>query len=329
MIRAFFRSKEWFWWAYGGGFLLVSLKCVEAYLMVKVNNWYGYIFDLLQEASKNPVDDFDRVVKLLIYILAAWALTNSAVNTFNRFWALAWRKAITLDFMQRSRNKEIEGSSQRIQDDPRRFAEIIEYLAPQIINACIVVIAFTPVLWILSSGVEIKYLKNLPGSLVLIALLFNGGGVIISWFVGAKLPELDYNIREIEATLRKELVYEEDDKTESVSIEILTKLVRDIKQNSYRLFLHLFYFDIWRNLFSKTIMILPFIIIGPSLFNGTVTLGVFARVSDALLNIYQSVSPFIDNWEDLIAKLRSTRWHLQEFEAELRKREKNNLTISP
>ena len=117
----------------------------------------------------------------------------------------------------------------------------------------------------------IKYLKDIPGSLVWLIILTSAGGFIISWFIGAKLPERDYNIRENEATLKKELTYEEDDQTENTAIDVLIELVEKNRHNSYRLFTHLFYFDLWRNLFSKIIIILPLIIIGRSLFSGLIT----------------------------------------------------------
>ncbi len=38
------------------------------------------------------------------------------------------------------------------------------------------------------------------------------GGILISWFVGIKLPGLEYNNQKVEAAFRKELVYGEDDR---------------------------------------------------------------------------------------------------------------------
>jgi ABC-type long-subunit fatty acid transport system fused permease/ATPase subunit len=52
--------------------------------------------------------------------------------------------------------------------------------------------------------------------------------MIISWFVGIKLPELEYNNQKVEAAFRKELVYGEDDKAKFASLPTLTELFTDI-----------------------------------------------------------------------------------------------------
>ena len=71
----------------------------------------------------------------------------------------------------------------------------------QVAEAVMTLIAFIPVLWALSKGVGIEYLKDIPGSLVWIALTVSLGGTAISWIVGKKLPGLEYNNQKVEAAL--------------------------------------------------------------------------------------------------------------------------------
>ena len=82
------------------------------------------------------------------------------------------------------------------------------------------------------------------GSLELIALTVSIGGLAISWFVGIKLPGLEYNNQKVEAAFIKELVYAEDDKANYGAPEKLEGLFHDLKRNYYRLFLRYGYFDI-------------------------------------------------------------------------------------
>ena len=112
-------------------------------------------------------------------------------------------------------------------------------------------IAFTPILWGLSEKVEIDFLKNIPGSLVWIAFATSLGSLLISWFVGIKLPGLEYNNQKVEAKFRKELVYGEDDRDNYAKPDTVFQLFTGIKFNYHRLFLHYGYFDIWINIYDQ------------------------------------------------------------------------------
>ena len=109
---------------------------------------------------------------------------------------------------------KVEGASQRIQEDCMNFARIVESIGLQIIRAIMLLIAFIPILWGLSSNVVLPWLKDINGSLVYISLTASLGGVLISWLVGIKLPGLEYNNQVVEAAFRKELVYGEYDRVD-------------------------------------------------------------------------------------------------------------------
>ena len=226
---------------------------------------------------------------------------------------------MTFGYLNRWREckHDIEGSSQRMQEDVYRFAKITETLGLQILKAIMILIAFIPVLWGLSSGVDLPYLKEIPGSLVWIALAVSVGGLIISWFVGIKLPKLEYNIQKSEAAFRKELVYAEDDKVNYASFESVLGLFTGLRFNYYRLFLHYGYFNVWLISFSQFMVIVPFIIMGNGLFSGVITLGVLIQVSNAFSQVRSSFSVFIDNWTT-ITELRSIHKRLDEFEKNIK-----------
>lgn len=318
MIKSFFRSKKWLWWAYGGASFLVTLIYIKVSLSVKLNNWYGEFYDLLQKANEHSVTEFWVGLTQFMYIAIPWILLDTATWYFTRIYSLRWREAISFDYIPRWRNvtEEIEGASQRIQEDTYKFAKIVESLGSQVIDAIMTLVAFIPVLWTLSKGVEIKYLKDTPGSLVWLALLVSVGGMIISWFVGIKLPGLEYNNQKVEAAFRKELVYGEDDKTNRATTTTLTELFTGIKFNYHRLFLHYGYFDLWRGVYYQFMVIVPYIIMGPGLFTGLITLGVLIKVSNSFDQVRGSLSLFINNWTT-VTELRSIWMRLHEFEANL------------
>ncbi len=126
----------------------------------------------------------------------------------------------------RAVDAKVEGASQRIQEDAMNFAKIVESLGLQIVRAIMLLIAFIPILWGLSSNVVIPFFKDITGSLVWVSLTASLGGLVISWLVGIKLPGLEYNNQKVEAAFRKELVYGEDDRKNYMQQHRLLKRVQ-------------------------------------------------------------------------------------------------------
>jgi len=320
MIRSFFWNKKWFWWAYGGGAFLILSSYAQVHMAVLFNDWYKSFYDMLQEVNKHGVDDFWKSLTAFMYIAMPWVILATITSYFTRLYSLRWREAITFDYIPRWREvtSEIEGSSQRIQEDAYRFARIVETLGLQVLTSTMTLIAFIPILWGLSKTVHVEFLPDVTGILVWVALVVTVGGLAISWVVGIKLPGLEYNNQKVEAAFRKELVYGEDDKINYASIGVLTNLFTGIKFNYHRLFLHYGYFDLWLNMYSQVMVIVPFVVAGPSLFSGAITLGIMMQVSNAFGEVRSSLALFINNWTT-ITELRSIWKRLHEFERNLEK----------
>jgi peptide/bleomycin uptake transporter len=315
MFRAFYRSRRWFFWAYGGALVLLVALFIQVELTVKINQWYGGFYNILQKATEHRVEEFWQEMVKFARIAFPYVLIATLTGYFTRIYAFKWREAMTFAYVSKWQlvEEEVEGASQRIQEDIYRFARIVESLGLQVVRAIMTLIAFLPILWGLSSGVDIDLIRDMPGSLVWVALVVSLGGLLISWFVGIKLPGLEYNNQKVEAAFRKELVYAEDDKIHYGKTETLVELFTGLRFNYNRLFLHYGYFDIWVNFFEQLMVIVPYLIMGPGLFTGVITLGVLVQVSNAFSKVRESFSIFIANWTT-ITELRSIHKRLHEFE---------------
>ena len=137
--------------------------------------------------------------------------------------------------------------------------------------------------------------------------------MLISWLVGIKLPGLEYNNQVVEAAFRKELVYGEDDRIEYAKAPTILELFSGIKFNYHRLFLHYGYFDLWLIMYNQSMVIVPYIVMGPGLFTGAMTLGILIQTSSAFREVQGSFSLFMQNWTR-ITELRSIIRRLSEFE---------------
>ena len=343
MVKCFYYTRKWFYWAYGGGSVLVLSLWIQVQLTVAINTWYGGFYDLLQNAEKYSDDPqsgislfYEKLISIKYFTQSATVDQSTSVEPsflviampyvilatftgwFTRIYGLRWRESITFDYIPRWRNVEveIEGASQRIQEDCNRFARIVESLGLQAVRAIMTLIAFLPVLWTLSESVDIPILRDYEGSLVWTALLVSIGGLVISWFVGIKLPGLEYNNQKVEAAFRKDLVLGEDDKTNYAQPERLWELFLGIRFNYQRLYMHYGYFDVWQNSYGQFMVIVPYLIVGPGLFTGAIMLGTVVQVSNAFQRVHGSFDLFLQNWTT-ITELRSIIKRLSEFEKNL------------
>ena len=337
MLKSFFLNKKWVLWSWGGLIVLISSLYFQVLMTVAINTWYGKFYDLLQKAadySDKPQEGIGLFFKQLIsvdyilkgfngapsFVVIAFPYIGLAIFTgwFSRIYGLRWREAITFSYIPRWQivEYEIEGASQRIQEDCNRWARIVESLGLQAIRAVMTLIAFIPILWGLSDKVDIPILRDIEGSLVWFSLIVSLGGIIISWFVGIKLPGLEYKNQRVEAAFRKDLVLGEDDKVNYGQTETLLELFTGIRFNYHRLYLHYGYFDGWSTTYDQFMIIAPYLIMGPGLFTGLITLGVMVQVSNAFSRVHSGFSLLLHNWTS-ITELRSIWKRLHEFENNL------------
>lgn len=270
---------------------------------------------------------FYAMIWVFLCIVLPYVLIATINVYFASIYALKWREAMTFEYLAfwKAKDDNIEGSSQRIQEDIYNFSKIVESLGLAFIRALMILFAFIPILWALSGliaaplfeGIDensiFAPLKHIDGLLVYVALFISLGGLFISWFVGIKLPGLEYNNQKAEAAFRKELVFAEDNRRDYATRETMIELFTGLKFNYKRLFLHYGYFNIWLILFEQIIVIVPFLIVAPSLFAGAIGLGVVMQMNNAFDQVRSSFSVFITNWTK-ITELRSIHKRLREFE---------------
>ena len=324
MLTSFFCNKKWLLWSWGGLLILLSSLWLQVSLTVAINAWYGGFYDLMQNSatyfdrSQIGIDLFYDKLYDFCMLAMPYVIIATITNWFTRVYGLRWREAITFDYLPKWRDvtEDIEGASQRIQEDTHKFAEIIENLGLQIVRSIMTLIAFIPVLWELSAKTDIPFFGMEGGSLVWYALVISIGGLIITWFVGAKLPGLEYNNQKVEAAFRKELVFGEDDKSNYAKPETILELFTGIKFNYQRLYNHYGYVDVWINAYDQFMVIVPYLLVGPGLFTKLITLGVVVQVSNAFRKVHEGFGVFLYQFTS-ITESRSIWKRLKEFESNL------------
>jgi len=137
VIKAFFWSRQWAWYAYGGSAFLILSLYAQVRMSVAINTWYGGFYNLLQKAvgfKLNPdvgIAEFYEKMFSFGFIFGTsdapsfseiafpYVLLATITAYFTRRYGLWWREAITFNYIGKWRHveNEIEGASQRIQED--------------------------------------------------------------------------------------------------------------------------------------------------------------------------------------------------------------------
>ncbi len=321
MFRSYFATRKWLFWGWPGVLLIfVGLGC-QVEIDVALNEGLGRLFDLMQKGLSAPgsitLAAFDDTLIELTRLILLYVLIAVMLGFYIKHWILRWREAMNDYYMQYwPILRKIEGASQRVQEDTKRFAATIELIGANVIESVLTLFAFLPILWLISKNVkEIPFFGSLDHALVYLAVLYALIGTIVLAGVGFKLPGIEFENQKAEAAYRKELVYAEDD-PERASPDIVRNLFNRLKINYFRLFFHYTYFDVAKLSYLQFGMIVPFLALGPTVIAGAITLGMFAQTVRAFERIQTSFQVLVKNWASII-ELISVYKRLRAFEAKI------------
>jgi len=157
-IWFFIDRNRWYGWAVCGSALILLVTYFQVQIGVFLNTWYGEFYDLIQQALTTPgsvtLPEFFGKLVTAFYVLVPNITVLVLVAYFTQHYVFRWRTAMNDYYMSHwSRLRNIEGASQRIQEDTMRFAGIVEGLGSNFISAIMTLIAFLPLLWTLSKQV--------------------------------------------------------------------------------------------------------------------------------------------------------------------------------
>ena len=319
MFRSFFFSRQWALWAWPGAALIFLGTWYQVQIDVKINDWFGGFYDVVQKALGKPgevtIEEFFGFLLTFGELAGTYVLLAVFLGFFTKHWVFRWRHAMNDFYMSHwSSLRNIEGASQRVQEDTKRFATIMESLGSNMMDALMTLVAFLPILWTLSKKVsEVPILGALDHALVYVAVLFALLGTVVLALVGIKLPGLEYNNQRVEAAYRKELVHAEDDPARGAE-PIVKDLFSHVRTNYFRLFFHYMYFDVAKFTYLQFGVLVPYIALAPTVVAGTITLGVMQQIVRAFGRVEMSFQFLVRSWSTIV-ELISVYKRLRAFEA--------------
>ncbi len=321
MFRSFFLSREWRLWAWLGMVVIVGGTWYQVQVDVQINEWFGGFYDLVQKALSEPgsitTDEFYGLMWTFGKIAMIYVVVAVLLGFFTKHWVFRWRQAMNNYYMSHwDRLRQIEGASQRVQEDTRRFATIMESLGSSLLDSIMTLFAFLPILWELSKKItDVPLLGPVDHALVYIAILFALFGTAVLAAVGVRLPGLEFNNQKVEAAYRKELVYGEDN-SDRAAPPTIQDLFSNVRKNYFRLFFHYMYFDVAKWSYLQFGVLVPYIALGPTIISGAITLGVMQQIVRAFGRVEGSFQFLVRSWS-IIVELISVYKRLRAFESEI------------
>ena len=314
--------QRWFRWSVAVSALIIFLLWFSVQLDVMINNFFGTFYNMVQQALAKPgavtLDQFFGQLATFGGIALVYIFTAVVTAFITSHYVFRWRTAMNdyyVDNWQRLRH--IEGASQRIQEDTQRFAQTLEALGANLVEALMTLIAFLPILWGLSVYVkELPLVGAVPQALVFVAVIWAVIGTAGLALAGIRLPGLEFRNQRVEAAYRKELVLGEDI-AERAQAPTLRGLFREVRANYFRLYFNFLYFNIVRYGYLQASVLVPYIALAPSIVAGGLTLGVMQQVIRAFGRVEGSFQYLVKSWTTIVS-LISVYKRLRAFEAVLR-----------
>jgi peptide/bleomycin uptake transporter len=322
MFQSFFRSRQWWLWAWLGGALILGVTWFQVQQSVRMNDWYGSFYDYLQKILSKPgtttLSEFFSQLSTFAEIALVVIVVAVILEFFVRHWVFRWRTAMT-DFYSANWHKvrNIEGASQRVQEDTGRFARIMESLGVSFMRSLMTLVAFLPLLWTMSAKVtELPWIGKVDNSLIWVAVGSALFGTLLLAIVGIKLPGLEFANQKVEAAYRKELVIGEDN-PQRASPPALSELWLGLRSNYFRLYANYLYFDVAKWSYLQFSVLIPLISLAPSMVAGVITFGLFRQIVNIFEQVESSFQFLVNSWSTIV-ELISVYKRLSAFELAIR-----------
>jgi len=319
----FFKLKKWFVWSWLGSFIILSSLWVQVMIDVKINEWFGVFYDMIQKALSAPnsitIEEYWESLASFITLAGMYIALYVAISFFTAHYLFRWRSAMVEWYHSvYDRACKIEGASQRVQEDTIKFTRIMEGLGTSFIESVMVLIQFVPILLGLSIGIPIFFFGEWQYGLITGALLWTIGGTIfliaLGWLL--KLVGVEYDLQKKEAAYRKILVIAEDD--ENIRPKTINELFTDVRSIHFLSYIRYLYFNVGRMAYLQANVLSAYVFLAPAIVAGVVTLGVMQQIIRAFGRVEGSMQYLLKAWPTII-ELASVYKRLREFESQIKK----------
>ena len=328
------------------------LSVAQTELGVLSTFWYNLFYDALQ--TKN-LHAFTSLLFTWYPLKSGWVMPGllgigllqiliGCLSVFvTQYLQIRWRRWMTGDYLRRwlsqrayyriSVASDREGVAtdnpdQRISDDLASFCGAGANSRPGsdtltlllgLMSNIVSLFSYVILLWVLSKGIPL-FGRQVPGSLIWVALAFSIGSTLLTYFIGRKLIRLRFFQQRYEADFRFGLVRAREN-TEGIALhggerderDALLASFASIRTNFMGLLRRFLLLNVFTITYGQVAVLLPFLLIGPMYFAGRATLGLMMQTAQAFQSVQDSFSWFATNFPEL-AIWRATVGRLATFD---------------
>jgi peptide/bleomycin uptake transporter len=318
----FFKQKKYAAWAYLGTLFILSTLWFQVKIDVKINEWFGTFYDMIQKALATPgavtMGEYWSGLASFGWLAAMWIGLALVGSYFTAHYLFRWRASMVEWYHSvYDKARTIEGASQRVQEDTVKFARIVEGLGVSLIESVMVLVEFFPILLGLGAGISVLYFGDWEYGLVTGALVWSIGGTALLVVTGyiLRLVGVEYDIQAKEAAYRKHLVKMEDDG--SLTPKPLVELFDDVRKIHFRSYFQYLKFNVVRMAYLQANVLTAYIFLAPAIVGGMITLGVMQQIIRAFGRVEGSMQFILKSWPTVI-ELISVAKRLREFELQIK-----------
>jgi len=317
----FFVIRKWFIWSWLGSFVILSSLWIQVKIDVKINEWFGKFYDMIQKALAKPnaitMSEYWESLFSFISLAGLYVAVYVIISFFTAHYLFRWRAAMVEWYHSvYDKARKIEGAAQRVQEDTIKFSRIMESLGTSLIESLMVLFQFIPILLGLSVGIPIYFFGDWQYGLITGALLWTLGGTIfligLGWIL--RLVGVEYDLQKKEAAYRKLLVIAEDDGT--VRPKKIEELFNDVRSIHFLSYIRYLYFNVGRMAYLQANVLSAYVFLAPAIVAGVVTLGVMQQIIRAFGRVEGSMQYLLKAWPTII-ELASVYKRLREFESKI------------
>ena len=300
-----YAPHRWAVWSILGTALIIFATYYSVQVSVAINDWFGPFYNLIQAALSKQrtvtIEEFYGYVSDITGIVLVYIVIAVLTNFFTSHYIFRWRTAMNEYYIANwGTIRNIEGASQRVQDDTMRFSSNMEDLGSSFVQSVMTLIAFLPVLDRLSEHVPaLPLIGAIPHSLVIVAIFWSLFGTVFLALVGVRLPGLQFRNQRVEAAYRKELVYGEDDLARAQPPTV-AELFSYVRRNYFRLYFNYMYFNVAKFLYLQTDAIFGYLVLGPAVVAATLTFGTFRQILNAFDQVRTSFQYLVNSWTQIV-----------------------------
>ena len=312
-------------WSWLGSIIILSSLWIQVKIDVKINEWFGQFYDMIQKALGEPnaitIEEYWASLLSFITLAAIYVGVAVVVSFFTSHYLFRWRTSMVEWYHSvYDRARKIEGASQRVQEDTIKFSRIMESLGTSLIEALMILVEFMPILFGLSIGIPIFFFGDWDYGLIVGALVWSIGGTIFLIVLGLilRLVGVEYDLQKKEAAYRKILVIAEDDN--NVRPKRIDELFADVRSIHFLSFIRYLYFNVGRMAYLQANVLSAYVFLAPAIVAGVVTLGVMQQIIRAFGRVEGSMQYLLKAWPTII-ELASVYKRLREFESQINEKE--------